>query len=128
MRAISAAAKLDKAVMDVNRQVSAASTAPLERDECLRVQVSGLTSGAFPLASFLNRQFQKENPKWCAPIIAAKMLDKAIMDVNRQVSARRGRHDEKAFRRWRERGAEVGRGFVKVGFAEACFAAMHLSK
>ena len=49
MRAISAAAKLDKTVMDVNRQVSAASTAPL-RDEPLRFQISALTRGAFPVA------------------------------------------------------------------------------
>ena len=61
---ITAAEMLDKAVMDVNRQVSAASTAPLERDESLRVQVSGLTSGAFPLARFLSCQFHKEIPKW----------------------------------------------------------------
>ena len=51
MRAISAAAKLDKAVMDVNRQVSAVRTAPL-RDESRRFLISALTSGAFPLASF----------------------------------------------------------------------------
>ena len=90
VRAISAAAKLDKAVMDVNRQVSAASTAPL-RDEPLRFQISALTSGAFPVARFSLPSISKENPKWCAPIMAAKMPDKAIMDVNRQVSARRGR-------------------------------------
>ena len=49
---ITAAKKLDKAVTDVKFQVSVASTAPLERDESLRVQVSALTSGAFPLACF----------------------------------------------------------------------------
>ena len=45
MRAISAAAKLDKAVMDVNRQVSAVRTAPL-RDKSRRFLISVLTSHA----------------------------------------------------------------------------------
>ena len=79
--------RCSKAVMNVNRQVWAASAAPLERDESLRVQGSAVTSGAVPLASFPYCRLQGENPKWCTPITAADMLEKAVMDVSRQVSA-----------------------------------------
>ena len=86
VRAITAAG-CSKAVMNVNRQVSAASAAPLERDESLRAQGSAVTSGAVPVASFPYCRFQKEIPKWCTPITAADMLEKAVTDVSRQVSA-----------------------------------------
>ena len=85
VRAITAAG-CSKTVRNVNRQVWAASNVPLERDESLRVQGSAVTSGAVSVASFPYCRLQGENPKWCTPITAADLLEKAVMDVSRQVS------------------------------------------
>ena len=59
----------------VRRDASEVGVKEFYLDEC-----------CFSIGKYSLLSISKEIPKWCAPIIAAKMLDKAIRDVNRQVS------------------------------------------